>query len=137
MSNLIKAILESLIPVAIFALIIFIIETGVIMDWYYIVSIVLTAAGILVGVWKIVNNAFEKRDREIKQLLLSEQEFRDYKGHSESVFMAFSKQANTTENRLNSTLDRIDRKLDRQDEAISKHDAALAKLDERTKKQSY
>lgn len=131
---MLELIIEEAFIILIFAFALITIRINMAIDWYYLGSIILTAVGILIGVWKIVNSAFEKRDKEIQQLLKSEQEFKDHKESTSFNFTAFSKHILNSEDKLNRTLDRIDRKLDRQDEIINKQEETLARLDERTKK---
>lgn len=128
-----KLIFDEVAIVAIFALILYAINTENMELLYYAIAMICTILGTLLGMWKIISHMEEKRDKEIKQLLKSEQEFKDHKESTSHSFMAFSKQVYSMESKLNSTLERIDKKLDRQDEIIAKQESTIARIDERTK----
>ena len=104
------------------------------------VSVVTVVISTLLGVWKIVNYAFEKRDKEIKQLLLSEQKFKDNKESTSACLMGFKEdlsktndRLDKTEERINQTLERMDRHLDKISSTVNEHSITLAKLEERTR----
>lgn len=101
---------------------------------YYLVGIVVSIVTTLLGVWKIVNSAFRKRDEEIRQLLISEQEFKSHKEHTDKAFLSYSKRFDKTEEEIKEKYTELNGKLDKVINDLSRHGETLAKLDERTRK---
>lgn len=99
------------------------------MTWYYIIGTIISVVSILIGVWRIINHAFEKRDKEIKQLLLSEQEFKDHKDTTNTMLMNFSKRVDKVEYDSDHKFDKIMDKLDHINDTINDHNITLSKLE--------
>lgn len=100
-----------------------------VMTWYYIIGTIISVVSILIGVWRIINHAFEKRDKEIKQLLLSEQEFKDHKDTTNTMLMNFSKRVDKVEYDSDHKFNKIMDKLDHINDTINDHNITLSKLE--------
>lgn len=100
---------------------------------YYLVGIVISIVTTLLGVWKIINSAFRKRDEEIKQLLISEQEFKSHKEHTDKTFFSYSERFNKTDEEIKDKYTELNGKLDKVINDLSRHGETLARLDERTR----
>lgn len=109
---------------------------------FYLIGVgaIVTVISILFGSWVIINRAFEKRDKKIEQLLLSEQKFKDHKESTCTILMGFSEKITETNKRISKTEDRIDKifdritdKLDKINDAVNEQAIILARLEERTR----
>lgn len=93
-----------------------------------LVGVAVAIFSILFGTYKIVNHAFEKRDKQIDQLLASEQQFKDFREETGKCFITFTSDLKEVSNKLDAQTEKLNNKLDAQGRAIAKMEGKLEEL---------
>lgn len=100
-----------------------------------LLSIVISVASLLFGVYKIINHAFNKRDAEIKDLIKSEVKsstrIDEFKSHTNSVFQMFTKRMDEQKSDLKAHETENKAEFHRIDNKLNEHSASLARIEQK------